>query len=199
MPTGVIARVPRLTFVDINNDPLSGGLVETYTAGTTTPATTWQDRELTAANTNPIVLDGKGGASVWLQDGLFYKMVVRDRFEVLQLTLDNISGTGADTSVELGAAAIQAALTQTQGYLAAVQALVAGGSGSVVHRATLDYATSNTAVIPGLNAVLAVHFDSIFVGDTTAYTVNPAAGGLPGTVIFPIGMAGVRKIYIDWI
>lgn len=50
----------RAVFTDGNGVPISGGFVNTYVAGTTTPKTTWQDVLETIPNANPVLLDGSG-------------------------------------------------------------------------------------------------------------------------------------------
>lgn len=73
--------------------PLSGGLLYTYLAGTTTPQTTYTSSTGLTANSNPIVLDSAGRTpqQVWLTEGLLYKFVLRDSTGVLIQTNDNIS------------------------------------------------------------------------------------------------------------
>ena len=56
---------PKFQAFDSNGDPLSGGLVYTYESGTTTPKTTYSDRGLSTPNTNPVVLDSRGEASIY--------------------------------------------------------------------------------------------------------------------------------------
>lgn len=53
-------------FFDDNGDPASGYQLFTYAAGTTTKQDTFSDADLTSANTNPIVLDSAGRASIFL-------------------------------------------------------------------------------------------------------------------------------------
>jgi hypothetical protein len=55
-------------FHGFNDDgtPLVGGLLYTYVSGTTIPQATYTDSTLTAQNTNPVVLDSRGEAAVWL-------------------------------------------------------------------------------------------------------------------------------------
>lgn len=79
-------------FFDNNGDPLSGGLVYTYDAGTTTPRATYTDDGGGTANTNPIVLDsaGRTPAEIWLTAGVDYKFVVRTSAGVLIGSYDNI-------------------------------------------------------------------------------------------------------------
>ncbi len=75
-------------FLDNSGNPLSGGKVYTYEAGTTTNKTTWQDKDKAATHANPIILDSQGQATVFA-DGL-YKFVIRDSSDNLIETLDGI-------------------------------------------------------------------------------------------------------------
>jgi hypothetical protein len=76
---------------------LSGGLLYTYAAGTTTPATTYTSSTGATANSNPIVLDSAGRVpyEIWLTDNVSYKFVLRDSVGSLIGTYDNIFGIGA--------------------------------------------------------------------------------------------------------
>ena len=67
---------PELQFVDADGHPLSGGTLETYVPGTTTPKATWLDPAKTALQTNPIVLDAAGRCICWA-DGA-YRCILRD-------------------------------------------------------------------------------------------------------------------------
>jgi hypothetical protein len=79
-------------FFDNNGDPLSGGLVYSYDAGTTTPRATYTSSTGGTANSNPIVLDsaGRTPAEIWLTEGYAYKFIVRTSAGVLIGTYDNI-------------------------------------------------------------------------------------------------------------
>ena len=55
-------------FFDDNGNPLSGGLLYSYIAGSTTPVDTYTDATGGSTNTNPIVLDARGEADVWPSD-----------------------------------------------------------------------------------------------------------------------------------
>jgi hypothetical protein len=82
-------------FFNDNGDPLSGGKIYTYAAGSTTPQTTYTSRSGLVANTNPIVLDAAGRTpeQIWSTEGLLYKYVVKDANEVLIRSWDNIGGS----------------------------------------------------------------------------------------------------------
>ncbi len=79
-------------FFDNNGNPLSGGLIYTYAAGTTTPAATYTSSSGLTANANPIVLDsaGRTPAQIWLTSGLSYKFVLQTSLGVTIKTDDNI-------------------------------------------------------------------------------------------------------------
>lgn len=79
-------------FFDSNGVPLAGGLLYVYTAGTTTPATTWTTNSGTVANTNPIVMNAAGRTpfEIWLNSGVTYKFALYTSTNVLIGTYDNI-------------------------------------------------------------------------------------------------------------
>lgn len=85
-------------FFDNNGNPLTGGKLYTYFAGTTTPQVTYTTLLGTIAHTNPIILDSSGRVSgsseIWLQFAP-YKFVLKDSNDVTLGTWDNISGIGA--------------------------------------------------------------------------------------------------------
>ena len=81
---------PKLQFFDANGDPLVGGKMYTYEAGTSTPRTTYVDSSGVTANTNPIILDSRGEANVWLDPTLAYKFVLRTSADVIIWTVDQI-------------------------------------------------------------------------------------------------------------
>ena len=88
-------------FFDNNGSPLSGGLLYTYAAGTTTPATTYTSLAGTTANTNPIVLDAAGRVqgAIWLTTGNAYKFILQTSAYVQIGSWDNIPGANDFTSL----------------------------------------------------------------------------------------------------
>lgn len=82
-------------FFDNNGNPLAGGKIFTYAAGTTTPLATYTD--YTGGTANPvypvgIVLDsaGRTPAQIWLTEGSSYKFVLETATGTLIKTDDNI-------------------------------------------------------------------------------------------------------------
>jgi hypothetical protein len=92
MSTTSLAPTPKLQFFDANGAPLVGGKLYTYAAGTTTPLASYTDSTGNTANTNPIILDSRGEANVWLS-GAIYKFALYSATNVLIWTVDNITGT----------------------------------------------------------------------------------------------------------
>ena len=94
-----IAPSARLQYVDSSGDPVSGGLLYTYTAGTTTNETTYTTSAGDTANDNPIVLNSSGYTpnGVWLTSGTSYKFVLKDSDGNTLWSEDNVVGVN-DTS-----------------------------------------------------------------------------------------------------
>lgn len=88
-------------FFDDSGIPLSGGLIYTYLAGTTTPATTYTSSTGGTPHTNPIVLDAAGRVpnEIWVTTGTSYKFVVHTSADVLIRSYDNILGGVTSASV----------------------------------------------------------------------------------------------------
>ena len=85
-----LTPTPKQQFFDANGDPLVAGKVYTYAGGTTTPIATYTDQTGATANTNPIILDSRGMANLWLQPTVAYKFLITDSTDVTQYTTDNI-------------------------------------------------------------------------------------------------------------
>jgi len=87
-------------------EPLNGGLLYFFAAGTSTPQSAYQDTSLTIPYPNPITLDAAGRVpSFYLDDGQI-KIRLTDAFGVTQIAADNLlvigasSGTGTPPSVD---------------------------------------------------------------------------------------------------
>lgn len=81
-------------FLDNNGNPLVGGLLYTYAAGTTTPQATYTTAAGNVANANPIVLDSAGRVAnqMWLTAGVSYKLELKTSTGTSLWTKDNIDG-----------------------------------------------------------------------------------------------------------
>lgn len=71
---------PKVQFFDSNGNPLSGGKVYTYDANASTPKATYTSADGTMTNTNPVILDSRGEASIYLSGS--YKIILKDSNDV---------------------------------------------------------------------------------------------------------------------
>jgi hypothetical protein len=90
-----------INFLGNTGQPLAGGQLFTYQAGSSTPLTSYTDSNGTIANTNPIILgtDGRLPSELWLSSGYTYKLVLQDSNSNVIATYDNIYGILGTTSI----------------------------------------------------------------------------------------------------
>ena len=139
----LLSPQPKLQFFDANGNPLVGGKLFTYLAGSTTPVTTYQDKAGTIENTNPVILDARGEANVWLDETILTKFVLTTAEDVEIWTVDNI-GSIFTTSVITGDLSIEGALSVT---------------GDIVAFATTDPETGGVADLPTYDELVATVAD----------------------------------------
>jgi hypothetical protein len=153
-----LAPVARQRFFDANGDPLVGGKLYSYQAGTTTPLATYTDQTGLAANTNPVILDANGEADVWL--GLSsYKLILKDANDVTQWTVDDIRTVSGEIAAQVATIVVAA------GALAA--------SNNLSDLVDVDAALGNLGIKP------------LTVPVTTSITNSMAATNISGYVFTP--------------
>ena len=115
---------PVMQFFTANGAPLVGGKLYTYAAGTTTPPATYTDYNAGTANTNPVILNSRGEASIWLGTSMYY-MVLKDSTDVQIWTADNVTGSaggaqggGTDKVFQLNQIVVTTNYTLPAGYSA---------------------------------------------------------------------------------
>jgi len=86
----VVTPTAKSQFIGADGVPLSGGKVYTYIAGTTLPQATYTDYTGAVANSNPVILDARGEASIWLGEAT-YKFKLTDADDVEIWTVDYIA------------------------------------------------------------------------------------------------------------
>jgi hypothetical protein len=181
-------------FFDNNGLPLSGGLIYTYQAGSSTPSTTYTTNLGSIPNSNPIILDAAGRTpqEIWLEVGYTYKFVIQTSAGVTLQTLDNlypILQTSSATASPIPAGVI----TMWSGSIGSVPsgwALCNGSNGTpdlrdrFVVSAGSTYAVGSTGGSP--DAIVVSHTHSLtdpghlhnMLRDTTPYNY-PGAGTGP--------------------
>lgn len=152
---------PGAQFFDDNGDPLSGGKIFTYAAGTTTPKATYTDYTGGTAHANPIILDaaGRPPSEVWLTYGDAYKFILKDSLDTLIGTFDHIDGI---PPININLVRLYGS---TSGYIDLVAPAVAG---------------ANTVTFPAATGTVALTNNPTFTG-TTAVATLTASGDITGT------------------
>lgn len=89
---------PKFQSPDLNGLNLSGGKVYFYISGTTTPKDTYSDDILFTKNTNPVILNSRGEADIYL-DGE-YKVILKDADDAEIWTADNFSIFGDSEAIK---------------------------------------------------------------------------------------------------
>jgi len=183
-----IATPPKLQFFDANGNPLAGGKLYSYAAGTTTPLATYTDYGGGTANSNPVILDSRGEANVWFGTGQ-YKLKLTDADDVEVYTVDNLNGPDAATLAVLAASSGSSLI----GY-------INSGSG----------ATARTVQARLRDMISVKDFGAVGDGTTndvtaiqaaiTAAAARPSSGSIAGlggisgaTVYFPSGVYRINS------
>ena len=183
-----IATPPKLQFFDANGNPLAGGKLYSYAAGTTTPLATYTDYGGGTANSNPVILDSRGEANVWFGTGQ-YKLKLTDADDVEIYTVDNLNGPDAATLAVLAASSGSSLI----GY-------INSGSG----------ATARTVQARLRDMISVKDFGAVGDGTTndvtaiqaaiTAAATRPSSGSIAGlggisgaTVYFPSGVYRINS------
>jgi microcystin-dependent protein len=96
----VVTPTAKTQFLDAAGAPLVGGKLYTYVAGTTTPQATYTDSTGATPNSNPVILDSRGEANIWLGEAT-YKFKLTDSNDVEIWTVDYISAPTTSVSAVL--------------------------------------------------------------------------------------------------
>jgi hypothetical protein len=179
-----ISPEPRLQFFANDGSFLVGGKLYTYAAGTTTPLATYTTSTGLVANTNPIILDSRGEASVWFGSSK-YKFVLKTAADVEIWTQDQLQGyANADGSNAYGTWPIS----------------ITGNAATATLATTATYATTAGAVTPGA-AVTSITGAGLYgftlpggpITSTGTLTVTPPVPGASGNVMTSNGSAWVSQ------
>lgn len=106
----------RFAAEDDAGNPLVGGLLYTYVSGTTTNKATYTSSTLGTANTNPVVLNARGEAQVWLGSGS-YTMVLKTAAGVTVWSVDGVSDGSLADQITVNDGASGSLFTTLQGFI----------------------------------------------------------------------------------
>jgi hypothetical protein len=183
-----IATPPKLQFFDANGNPLAGGKLYTYAAGTTTPLATYTDYGGGTANANPVILDSRGEASVWFGTSQ-YKVKLTNADDVEVYTVDNLNGPDVATLALLAASSGSSLI----GYINSGT----GATARTVQDRLRDYISVKDFGAVGNNVA---DDQAAIQAAINAAASRPASGGSSGlggisgaTVYFPSGVYRINS------
>lgn len=138
-------------FFDSNGDPLSGGRLYTYAAGTTTPVTTYTSYTGSTPNTNPIVLDsaGRPAEQVWVPTTQNMKFVLKTSADVEVWTKDHIPAFNSASASDIFYTAPFTGAVQTTVSAALSQYVSVKDFGAVGNGSANDTAAIQAAINTG--------------------------------------------------
>ena len=129
---------PKVTILDSNGDPLSGGHCHTYETGTVTPLATYTDATAGTANANPVVLDAAGRADIWLGTTGAYTIDCDDSSNANVWSVDGVQHVGLLLKQDLASTSDNAKGDALVGYIHTGT----GATARTVHARMLDFAIS---------------------------------------------------------
>ena len=145
-------------FCDNNGNPLNGGKLYTYSAGTTTPVATYTSAAGSVFHTNPIVLNAGGrvpdSGEIWLSDNISYKFVLKTSADVLIATWDNINGINSNFV----------------NYTVQEEVITATAGQTVFNLSTITYAPATNSLAVYIDGVNQIVTDSYIETDTNTVT-----------------------------
>lgn len=173
---GTIMPSPFLTVLDNNGAIVNAGCVWTYSAGTSTPVTTWTDSAMAVPNANPIIADSAGRFTAYLLPGNSYKFAYENvpcsagAHGTVLRTPDNI------TAVPSGQSSVTLTGTAGQNLTAGNAVYLSDGSGSKTAGRWYPADTGNTysSTLPWVGIAQA----SITSGSTGTIIIAGSVTGL---------------------
>lgn len=161
--------------------PAAAYEVYTYAAGTTTPLATYSDAVGVSANTNPIILNANGEASIYVTAGVSYDLVLKYPGGGAQIgatqrvIVDGDSAIRADISGSSGASMVGFLQAGTGAVARTAQAKMRESISAEDFGAVGDGVASDTAAINA--AIAAAAGKPVFLNSTTYNTGALTASG----------------------
>ena len=153
----ILTPMPVMQFFDNNGDPLAGGRVYTYEAGTTTPLATYTDETGGTANPNPVILDSAGRANIWLATTDLYYWELEDSAGSQIWTADNIGSVSGTADVSGPASSTDNAVVRFDGV-----------TGKVIQNSSVTISDAGAVSAASLALTTALSIANGGTGSTTA-------------------------------
>ena len=160
---------------DTDGEPLDGGLVYTYIAGTTTAKSTWTTSAKAVTCANPIVLDSYGRATAFA-DGS-YKFVIKTSAGVTLYTWDTLEYTSAVSPTTMSITTLSATIGTIASLTAESFFSLANGtiststiSNSTIGAPEITNASMSAPILYGASLSAPIISNATFSGNTQVAT-----------------------------
>jgi hypothetical protein len=191
---------PKFMALDANGDPYVGAKLYTYETGTTTPKTTWTDYSKGTANTNPIILDSRGQANVWIDSTAgAYRFKLDNSSDVTLWTKDNIVALG-EVNIGLQLREAYALASGTNTYTAALNTqltVYTTGDHYLITFPNISTVTDPTLNIDSLGAKTIRNNDGTALSAGSIGNDHPAILKYDGTYLILLNPATVSDTAYD--
>lgn len=171
----------KFTAWDSSGNPLAGGKLYTYVAGTTTPKATYTDSGLGTPNANPVILNSRGEASVWLSGA--YQLVLKDASDVTIYSQDNVTDALTNSTIS-GTLTISSTAVTWSGNPTHSGNHTFSGNVSVQGNTTLGNAGTDTVTTNGNITVNApTSGNTVTVSQVSGAAAHVASAGISGAAV----------------
>lgn len=154
-------------YFDSNGDPLNGGKLYVYEAGTTTPVTSYVDEAESSANANPIILNSRGEVGGLFLRADSYKFVLTDSDDATIWTVDNVTVRDVGTELDTLSATVSTINTSITAEIE-VGRIVSGKASSNSSRARFLVPIGSSNQVK----VLATATNLVYIVNGTSYTLD---------------------------
>jgi hypothetical protein len=185
---------------DNSGQPLAGGKVYTYSAGTTSAKSVYTDSAKTTPAANPVILDGYGRSQVYA-DGS-YKFVIKDADDVTLMTIDNLEYVSSQNPSTLSTSALTA-LGATIGSLTASLGTLTNmtiSSATITLGRLISPEIANASMTGTINSPTVTNgtfTDSVITGGTISPATFTLAAGASSIATPTLPTNAANKGYVD--
>ena len=189
MASPMLAPMIKFRYTNNNGFALANGKVYTSVSGTNTPLATYADPNGDAFNTNPVILDARGEADIWLQPGKKYRFTIKDSNDVVIDITDKIIGA-SPAAVDPGAISILAYGADPTGVTDSTSAIQAAMVAASDVKSFIYVPAGTYKITSTLSNATAPECRGI-VGDSATSSIIDASSGVFNAIVFnnpPVGM-----------
>ena len=183
--------------LDSSGNPLSGGLLYTYAAGTLTDQATYTTAALSVANANPVVLNSSGfptSGGVWPNHLLTYRYVLKTSAGVTVYDVDNVSDVIDVYRVSVKDPRYGAVGNGSTDDTDAIQAAIDANPGKTIWFPDGSYKVTGTITVSANSTRLAGTGATIiqYTADIDTFLFAPTTAGTSAAYLSSVSITGLN-------